>query len=170
MALRSGGICWSLKHGLPRTRLAAALTVSALAISMAAPAVRAQAEGGSTTAGDGQDFWSLRSPIRQAAPAIRDARNAGWPRQPLDRFILARLEKEGVAPSPEGGARDLYRRLSFDLLGLPPSPEEADAFVSDPASNRYELLVERLLASPRFGERLASLWLPLARYAEDQAH
>jgi hypothetical protein len=88
----------------------------------------------------------------------------------LDFFILARMESKGVSPSVEAGRRFLIRRVTFDLTGLPPSPDEVEAFLTDQRVDAYERLVERLLASPRFGERMASLWLPLARYAEDQAH
>jgi hypothetical protein len=93
-----------------------------------------------------------------------------WPRQPLDYFILARLEERELQPAVEADRRTLLRRLSFDLNGLPPAPEDVNAFLADQRGDAYERLVERLLASPRFGEKMASLWLPLARYAEDQAH
>jgi hypothetical protein len=84
--------------------------------------------------------------------------------------VLGRLEEHGVKPSPEAARRVLIRRASFDLTGLPPTPEEVEAFVKDEGAGAYERVVDRLLASPRFGERMASMWLPLARYAEDQAH
>jgi hypothetical protein len=114
-----------------------------------------------------RDFWSFKKPARQTLPA---ARNPRWARQALDRFILARLESIGVEPSLEAGRRVLVRRLTFDLTGLAPTLAEVEAFVADSRPDAVERLVERLLVSPRFGERLASLWLPLARYAEDQAH
>lgn len=114
-----------------------------------------------------RQFWSFQVPQAQPIPAVRNAR---WPQQPLDYFILARTEQAGLTPSAEADRRTLIRRLTLDLTGLPPSPEEVTAFVNDPAPNAYERLVNRVLSSPRFGERLASMWLPLARYAEDQAH
>jgi hypothetical protein len=114
-----------------------------------------------------REFWSFRSPKRQPRPQVNNRR---WPRERLDYFILARLEEGRLSPAPEVGKRTLIRRLSFDLGGLPPAPEEVTTFLADQRTDAYEHLVERLLASPRFGERMASLWLPLVRYAEDQAH
>ncbi len=114
-----------------------------------------------------RDFWSFRPPSAQARPVVR---NGQWPSQPLDYFVLARLERTNLSTSPEADPRTLVRRVTFDLTGLPPTPEEVQAFLKDKRPDAYLRLAERLLASPRFGERLASLWLPLARYAEDQAH
>ena len=114
-----------------------------------------------------REFWSFRAPASHAKPAVKNKR---WPRQPLDYFVLERVEAKQLAPATEAGRRALIRRLSFDLIGLPPTPEEVQAFLGDERPGAYERLVERLLASPQFGERLASLWLPLVRYAEDQAH
>jgi hypothetical protein len=105
--------------------------------------------------------------VKQAPPKVKARR---WPRQSLDFFILARLESKGLSPSIEAGRRILIRRVTFDLTGLPPTPEEVESFLTDKREDAYERLVGRLLDSPRFGERMASLWLPLARYAEDQAH
>ena len=114
-----------------------------------------------------RQFWSFRTPRPHPLP---DLSNKRWPRQPLDHFVLARMEQAGLQPSLEVGKRSLIRRLAFDLTGLPPSPDEVQSFLADRRPDSYERLVARLLASPRFGERMASLWLPLARYAEDQAH
>ena len=114
-----------------------------------------------------REFWSFRPPTAQARPAVK---NKSWPSQPLDYFVLARLEQTNLSPSPEADQRTLVRRVTFDLTGLPPTPEEVQAFLKDKRPDAYPRLAERLLASPRFGERLVSLWLPLARYAEDQAH
>src|SRR5206468_5728583 len=114
-----------------------------------------------------REFWSFRPPTAQARPAVK---NKSWPSQPLDYFVLARLEQTNLSPSPEADQRTLVRRVTFDLTGLPPTPEEVEAFLKDKRPDAYPRLAERLLASPRFGERLVSLWLPLARYAEDQAH
>ncbi len=107
-----------------------------------------------------QKHWAYVKPVRPAAPAVKDA---AWLRNPIDAFVLARLEKEGLAPSPEASRETLLRRLSLDLVGLPPSPEEVDAFVAD---GDYEKAVDRLLASPHYGERWARPWLDLARYAD----
>ena len=107
--------------------------------------------------------WAYVKPTRPAPPAVR---NASWPRNAIDRFVLARLEREGLRPSPEAGRATLIRRASLDLTGLPPTPAEVDAFVADQSPDAYEKVVDRLLASPQFGERWARPWLDLARYAD----
>ena len=112
---------------------------------------------------EGAPHWSYVAPTRPALPQVEDE---SWGRNPIDRFVLARLEREGVAPSPEAERATLLRRLSFDLLGLPPTPDEVDAFVSDARPGAYERAVDRLLASPHYGERWARHWLDLARYAD----
>ena len=114
-----------------------------------------------------REFWSFRMPLRHPGPnvAVRQ-----WLRQPVDAFIVAALEERRLLPSPEADKRTLLRRLSFDLTGLPPTPEEVSAFLDDGRVDAVDRLVDRLISSPRFGERMASLWLPLVRYAEDQAH
>jgi hypothetical protein len=114
-----------------------------------------------------REFWSFQAPVRHQPPAVR---NTSWPRQPMDYFVLTKIEARQLSPSPEAERRTLIRRLTFDLTGLPPTPEEIQEFLSDKEPDAYDRLAERLLASTRFGERMASLWLPLARYAEDQAH
>jgi hypothetical protein len=114
-----------------------------------------------------QKFWSFQKPKATARPQVKAA---SWPRVPLDYFILDRLERKGLCPSPEADRTSFLRRVTFDLTGLPPTPEEVDNFLSDPKPGAYDRLVDRLLASPRYGERMASMWLPLARYADDQAH
>ena len=110
-----------------------------------------------------QPHWSLLPPHAAPLPAVRDAR---WPHNAMDHFILARLEREGMAPAPEADRRTLLRRVSLDLTGLPPTPAEVEAFVNDPASDAYEKVVDRLLASPRWGEHRARYWLDAARYAD----
>jgi hypothetical protein len=107
--------------------------------------------------------WAL-NPIQ--APKPPRVKNTRWPVNDIDRFVLARLEQEGLAPSPAADRERLIRRVTFDLTGLPPTPAELDAFLSDTSSSAYERVVERLLISPRFGERMASQWLDLARYAD----
>ena len=114
-----------------------------------------------------REFWAFQPPRRHTLPA--DA-GRGWARQPIDRFISARWRERGLEPMPEAPPAVFLRRLTFDLTGLPPTPEELEDFLSATGADACEQLVDRLLASPRFGERMASLWLPLARYAEDQAH
>ena len=107
--------------------------------------------------------WAYRTPARPEVPMVR---NRAWLRNPIDAFILAKLEAAGLTPSPEADRLTLIRRLTFDLTGLPPTPEETEAFVQDPSPDAYERLVDRLLASPRHGERWALYWLDLVRYAE----
>ena len=107
--------------------------------------------------------WSLTQPQRPAWPRVKDK---NWPRNPLDQFILARLEKDGLRPNPEADKATLLRRVTFDLTGLPPTIGEVDAFLADHSANAYEKVVERLLHSPHYGERMAQNWLDLARYAD----
>ncbi|HQU44386.1 MAG TPA: DUF1549 domain-containing protein, partial [Pirellulales bacterium] len=95
-----------------------------------------------------QDHWSFIAPLRPALPTVS---HAGWSRNAIDDFILSRLDKERLGPSPEANRPTLIRRLSLDLTGLPPTPEEVDRFVNDAAGDAYEELVERLLESPRYG-------------------
>ena len=113
------------------------------------------------------DYWAFVPPRPQPLP---DVRRANWARQPLDRFILARLEKEGLQPSPEADKAALLRRVSLDLTGLPPTAAEKQAFLADASPNAYEKQVDRLLASPRYGERWASMWLDLARFADTKGY
>jgi hypothetical protein len=179
---------------------------------LAGAALAALTAGGVGSAAEGpidwnqaRQHWAFRPPQARPAPAVR---RKDWPRQPVDAFVLARLEQKGLAPAPEADPRTLIRRVTFDLTGLPPTPDEVEAFVREcreealsvkpqalgsnprtaksisgttgsaltPNAQRltpggaYERLIDRLLASPRYGERMASMWLPLARYGEDQAH
>ncbi|HYP14225.1 MAG TPA: DUF1549 domain-containing protein, partial [Bryobacteraceae bacterium] len=111
--------------------------------------------------------WSFRPVVRPVPPTVA---NAGAVRNEIDNFVLAHLEKQGLQPSPEANRPTLIRRLSFDLTGLPPSPMEIDAFVNDKRPDAYERVVNRLLASPHYGERWARHWLDLARYAESDGY
>ncbi|MFM8578419.1 MAG: PSD1 and planctomycete cytochrome C domain-containing protein [Planctomycetaceae bacterium] len=114
-----------------------------------------------------QPHWAFVAPTRpEPPPIVEGTPHSNWPRNPIDRFILERLVEHGIAPSPEGDRATLIRRLHADLVGLPPSPAEVDAFVSDPSPDAYERLVDRLLASPHSGERMAIDWLDAARYAD----
>ncbi|MEO8352227.1 MAG: PSD1 and planctomycete cytochrome C domain-containing protein, partial [Chthoniobacteraceae bacterium] len=126
----------------------------------------ATAPGMSITDAD-RAFWAFQRPRHHDVPP---GEQPGWAHQPIDHFVLAKLREHGLDPSPEAPRAVLLRRLSLDLTGLPPTPEEADAFRSDTTEDALDRAADRLLSSPRFGEHLASLWLPLARYAEDQAH
>jgi len=113
------------------------------------------------------EHWAFIAPKAVAPPAVADE---SWPRGGLDRFIQARLEAEGMKPSPEADRSTLLRRLSLDLRGLPPSPEELRRFVDDPAADAYERAVDRFLDDPAFGERWARVWLDLARYADSAGY
>lgn len=113
------------------------------------------------------DHWAFKKPVRIEPPAVK---NTAWPRTEIDRFILARLEKEGIAPSPEADKVTLIRRLSLDLTGLPPTIAETDAFLADTSKDAYTMLVDRLLASPHYGERWGRHWLDHARYADTNGY
>lgn len=117
-----------------------------------------------------QDHWAFVPPKPQPLPTLKSFAHATWARSPIDRFVAARLEREKLTPSPEAARTALLRRVSLDLIGLPPSPEEIAAFTNDKTKDAYEKQVDRLLASPRFGERWASLWLDLARYADTKGY
>src|SRR5215475_5986437 len=112
-----------------------------------------------------RDFWSFQKVKPQVPPAVKDA---GWARNEIDRFILAKLESKGLHPNAPADKVTLIRRASFDLIGLPPTPEEVAAFVSDKSPQAFEKVVDRLLASPQYGERWGRHWLDLARYAESE--
>lgn len=111
--------------------------------------------------------WSYSRPERPLPPDVHDR---GWPRNPIDRFVLARLEADGLSPAPEADRYTLSRRVYLDLTGLPPTPEQADAFVNDASPDAYECLVDRLLADPAYGEHRARKWLDLARYADSAGY
>jgi Protein of unknown function (DUF1553)/Protein of unknown function (DUF1549)/Planctomycete cytochrome C len=115
----------------------------------------------------GPDWWSLRPLVRPPLPAVLDR---AWVRTPLDAFILAALEANGLRPSPEADRRTLIRRVTFDLHGLPPTPEEVEAFVSDPAPDAYERLIDRQLASPHYGERWGRHWLDVVHYGDTHGY
>jgi hypothetical protein len=119
------------------------------------------------TAGADSRHWAYVMPKAVMPPAVTDR---AWVRTPIDAFVLARLEKEGLQPEAEAARETLIRRVSLDLTGLPPSPAEVDAFVADRAPDAYEKVVDRLLASPHYGERWARLWLDLARYADTNGY
>jgi hypothetical protein len=114
-----------------------------------------------------QQHWSFPKPDRPTQPSVR---TAGGVRNPIDAFILARLEREGLSPSGEASRTTLIRRVTLDLTGLPPTPAEVDAFLADGSPNAYEKVVDHLLASPRYGERMAARWLDAARYADTNGY
>ncbi len=111
-----------------------------------------------------RDFWSFR-PL--ADPAIPEPARSGWARTDIDRFVLAKMEEQGLEPLRAAGRRQLIRRATFDLTGLPPAPEEVEAFIGDASPDAFDKVVERLLASPHYGERWGRHWLDVARFGED---
>jgi hypothetical protein len=113
------------------------------------------------------EHWAFRAPTRPEIPPVKNQR---WPRNPIDRFILARLDREMLRPSPEADKITLLRRLSLDLVGLPPTINEVDAFLADQTPNAYARQVERLLASPHYGERWGRQWLDAARFADSDGY
>ncbi|MFM7321787.1 MAG: DUF1549 domain-containing protein, partial [Armatimonadota bacterium] len=115
----------------------------------------------------GSDFWSLQPVGRPAPPAVR---RSGWPANPIDRFVLARLEAAGLAPTPDADRRTLIRRVSYDLIGLPPTPAEIAAFERDVRPGAWERVVDRLLASRQYGERWGRHWLDVARFGESHGY
>ena len=117
--------------------------------------------------GKWEKHWSFQPPRRYSLPKVNDP---GRVRNPIDAFILARLKDQNLKPSPEADRETLIRRVTLDLTGLPPTPAEVDAFLSDKSEHSYEKLVDRLLASPRYGERMAIVWLDAARYADTNGY
>ena len=114
-----------------------------------------------------QSHWSFNKPVRPEIPTVK---NQAWIKNPIDSFILAKLEREGLEPAPEADRAPLLRRVSFDLTGLPPTLTELDNFINDKSPQAYEKVVDRLLASPRYGERMAFKWLDAARYADTNGY
>jgi mono/diheme cytochrome c family protein len=138
--------------------------------------LRAWVQGGATYPSEpltvpraGPDWWSLQ-PIRPVVVPASKGADSGWVRNPIDAFVLAGQRASGIQPAPEADRRALIRRLAFDLTGLPPSPEAIDQFVADPDPRAYEALVERLLASPHYGERWGRHWLDVVRFGESEGY
>ncbi|HEX7449773.1 MAG TPA: PSD1 and planctomycete cytochrome C domain-containing protein [Pirellulales bacterium] len=152
---------------LPDDEIAALRQWLELGAPWAEQAAGAVMRSGETITEADRQFWSFQ-PI--ADPLPPEVRQAAWPRNAIDRFVLARLEAEGLQPVGEADRRTLIRRATFDLTGLPPTADEVEAFVADERPGAYERLIDRLLASPHYGERWARHWLDVARYGEDQAH
>ena len=113
-----------------------------------------------------RQYWAFKRPSRTTVPAVPASAPRPWTRNPIDRFLVASMNAKGLTPSPRADRRALIRRAYLDVLGLPPAPEEVAAFVSDPAPDAWTKLVERLLASPHYGERWARHWLDVVRYAD----
>ena len=114
-----------------------------------------------------EKHWSFMAPQRPEVPKVA---NASWVRNPIDSFVLHRLEQEGLKPSAEADRATLLRRVTLDLTGKPPTPADLDAFLADKSPNAYEKVVDRLLQSPQYGERMALPWLDVARYADTDGY
>jgi Protein of unknown function (DUF1553)/Protein of unknown function (DUF1549) len=110
-----------------------------------------------------RNYWAFRAPVRPPVPGVKEK---AWIRNPIDSFILAGLEEKGLAPSPRADKQTLLRRVTFDLTGMPPAPDEINAFLKDDSPDAYRKVVKRLLASPRYGERWAQHWLDVTRFGE----
>ncbi|HKX30581.1 MAG TPA: DUF1549 and DUF1553 domain-containing protein [Blastocatellia bacterium] len=156
---------------MTKKRLSLTVTVSLLALVVGAQrwgsGVEAQQPGNPGVETKAQPHWAFTAPVRPALPTVA---RAGWVRTPVDTFILARLEKESLAPSPEADRITWLRRLSLDLIGLPPTPEEIDAFLKDQSPQASERQIERLLDSPHYGEKWGRHWLDAARYADSDGY
>src|SRR5262249_2149136 len=124
-------------------------------------------ETAQAAAQDKRNHWAFKAPLRPQPPTVA---NPKWPRNPIDQFVLARLEKGKLKPPPEPNRRTLIRRLSLDLTGLPPSLVELDDFLADRSPQAYDRVVERLLVSPHYGERWGRHWLDAARYADSNGY
>ena len=114
-----------------------------------------------------EQHWSFVPPQRPPVPSVKQS---NWPRNPIDNFVLARLEREGLKPSPEADKATLLRRVTFDLTGLPPTPAKLDSFLADKSPDAYEKRVDQLLKSPHYGEKMAMEWLDLARYSDTHGY
>jgi len=137
--------------------LAAMAALGAIAPTSRHPDVRA----------DRDSWWCYQPLVRPDVPSIE---REDWVSNPIDAFILSKLESNGLSPAPPAGRGELIRRATYDLIGLPPTPEEVDAFVNDTAPDAWERLIERLLASPQYGEKWGRHWLDLVRYAESDSY
>jgi mono/diheme cytochrome c family protein len=131
------------------------------------PSTSAGATHASSLSAQDKSFWSFQPVSNPAPPSVKDH---AWISAPIDRFIRAKLEENGLSPAPPADKATLIRRAFFDLIGLPPTPEEIDAFLADDQPGAFARVVETLLASPHYGERWGRYWLDVARYGEDQAH
>src|SRR5262249_18562441 len=158
-------------HMPPSGKLAAAiLSDFEMWIKLGAPDPRDGKQGSIAEANidwtKARQFWAFQLPRKYPLPKVK---STAWPKKDIDHFILAELEKRDLKPVGLAGKRDLLRRATFDLTGLPPTPDEIDAFLNDKSADAFAKVVDRLLASPHYGERWARYWLDVARYAEDKA-
>ena len=153
----------------PRKPKLAASVVADFArwIDLGAPAPAGKKASEKSKLDEARRHWAFQPVRKPSPPSVRDA---DWVKNPIDAFVLAKLEEKGWSPAPPADRRDWVRRVTFDLTGLPPMPEEVEAFADDPAPDAFERVVDRLLASPRYGERWAQHWLDVVRYAETEGY
>jgi hypothetical protein len=156
---------WNSHHNFPHPLVASWQWMIALFVAANFGVV---ASGGEQPISDRKPVATHWAFVKMGHPEPPPAHDSGWVRNPIDQFILARLEKEGLHPAGEAPREVLIRRAYLDVTGLPPTPAEVDAFVGDASSDAFEKVVDRLLASPHYGERWARHWLDLARYAESE--
>jgi hypothetical protein len=154
-----------------RPRLARVGLIGVVALSLLSTACGSEGagvpEGSPVEHAPSSDFWSFSAPTRPAVPAVRES---SWVHDPIDNFVLAKLEDAEIEPAPPAAAELILRRLSLDLTGLPPTPEEVSEFSSDPSEQAYEAQVDRLLETQAFGEHRARYWLDVARYADTHGY
>lgn len=131
------------------------------------PASKSKGSTGLSSVDAAKTHWSFQKLVKPSVPKVS---NSAWPRNPIDSFILAKIESKSLKPNPTATRGELIRRVSYDLTGLPPTPEEVAAFIADRSPGAYEKLVDRLLASPHYGEKWARHWLDLVRYAETNSY
>jgi hypothetical protein len=149
----------------PRNRTTALLLLAGLTAMAGAAALQAAPAGAAPAAGNPASHWAFAAP---GMPAVPDVKRADWARTDVDRFVLAELEARGLSPAGPADKPTLIRRATFDLTGLPPTPEEVEAFTKDESPDAYEKLIDRLLASPHYGERWGRHWLDVVRFGETQ--
>jgi mono/diheme cytochrome c family protein len=136
-------------------------------VQMGAPDPRTGGAATASAADRAKTHWAFQKPKEPSVPAVR---NSGWAKSPIDAFVLARLEQKGLSPAPAADKRTLIRRATFDLTGLPPTPDEVAAFEADTSPDAFAKVVDRLLASPHYGERWGRFWLDVARYADTKGY
>ena len=158
---------WVESNYLRRVGLSISLAGIFLLASPSVGTAESKPDGAPINWAKAREWWAFQPPSKAELPKIRQA---AWPSRRIDHFILAKLESKKLTPSPAAAKRTLARRLFLDLTGLPPTPEIIEAFLGDETNRAYEKLVEKLMQHKAFGERLASMWLNISRYAEDQAH
>jgi hypothetical protein len=139
----------------------------ALSLLFLSAAACARLDAGAQNAAE--PWWSLRPVVKPALPPA-DKRFPDWSASPIDRFVLRQMLAKGLEPAPPADRTTLIRRVYFDLIGLPPTPEDIDGFLKDPSPDAYEKIVDRLLAGPRFGERWARHWMDVIHFAETHGH